>query len=69
MTSRLIQKLANQTLLFFILDPCEEFGAQSGDGIGFVERHLVVNLAALKVTRLAAVLKDWLDLSGKVRPL
>ena len=62
-----LQKLANQTLLFFVLDASEEFGAQSRDGLSLVERHLVVNLSALKMTGLALCLKDWFDVRLKVR--
>jgi len=66
LTSGLLEKLANQTLLFLILDPSEEFGPQSGDGLSFVEGHLVVNLTALKMAWLAFGLENRLDFGLKV---
>jgi hypothetical protein len=58
----LIEKLSNQSSLFLVFDPREEFGAESRDGLRLVERHAIVNLAAGKMTRLAARLEDWLYL-------
>ena len=65
-SSALIEKLANQTLFFFILDAREQFGAKSRDCLGFVEGHFVVDFSALEMARLAAGLKYWLDLGVKV---
>src|SRR5258706_296962 len=64
--SGLVEELANQTLLFFILDARKQLCSQSGDCFGFVEGHFVVNFAALEMAWLAAGLKDWLDLGVKV---
>ena len=64
--SRLIEKLANQTLLFFILEAREKFGSKSGNCLGLVEGQLVIDFSALEVTRLATSLEDWLDLGGEI---
>jgi hypothetical protein len=63
----LIEKLSNQSSLFLVFDPREEFGAEARDRLRLIKRHLVVNLAALEVTRLAARLEDWLDFRIEVR--
>src|SRR5581483_3225010 len=61
-----IEKFANLLLLFFVFDTGEEFGAELRDRFRFVERQLVINLPTLEVTRLAASLKDRLDVGIKV---
>ena len=59
--SMLLEKLTNQRAFFFILDAREESGPKPRDGFRFVEGHLVVNLAAREMARLAFGLKDWFD--------
>jgi len=66
MASRPLQKFANQPLLFLVLDSSEQLGSQSRDGLRLVERHLVVNLTALKMAWLAPGLENGFDLSLKV---
>jgi hypothetical protein len=61
------EKFADQALFFFVFDPGKQFLAESGDRLGLVEGHLVVDLAALKMAGLTARLKDGLDLGRKVR--
>jgi len=67
--SRLGEKLADQTLFFFVFDTGKQFLAEPVDCLGFVEGEFVINLAALKMAGLTSRLEDWLNLAGKVRLL
>ena len=62
----LVEKLANQTLFFLVLDSREEFRPELRNRLCLIKRKLVVNLAALKVARLAASLEDRFNLGIKV---
>ena len=52
---------------FFVCDAGEEFRAEPPNGLRFIERHLVINLAALKMARHATRLEDWFDFLFEVR--
>jgi hypothetical protein len=62
----LVEKLTDELPFLFIFNAREKFCSQSGYGLRFVERHLLVNLPALKMAWLALSLKNRLDLSLKV---
>jgi len=61
------EEFPDQTLLLLVFDPGKKLCAKPGDCLRSVERHLVVNFASRKMTRLAAGLKDRFDLGFEVR--
>src|SRR6266404_1169169 len=63
----LSEEFLDQTLLLLVFDPSKKLCAKPGDCLWFVERHLVVNLASRKMTRLTASLKDRFGLCLEVR--
>jgi hypothetical protein len=62
----LVKKFADELPFLFIFNAREKFGSQSDYCLGFVERHLLVNLATRKVAGLAFRLEDWFDLRLEV---
>jgi hypothetical protein len=59
------EELSDEALLVLVLDTREQLCPQLGNCFWFIERQLLIHLAALKVTRLAARLEYRSDVRGE----
>jgi hypothetical protein len=62
------EKLSDHALLVFVLDAREQLCSQLSDCFWFIERQLLIHLAALKVTGLAAGLEYRPDVRSESWP-
>jgi hypothetical protein len=63
----LIQEFTNLLSFSLIFDSRKKFRAEPADCFRLVKRHLVIDLASLKMAGLTSGLKDWFDLGFEVR--
>lgn len=61
------EKLAQFRALVLVVDSSKEFCAEAVNSFRLVEGHFRVHFATLKMTGLAARLKDWLYLRTEIR--
>jgi hypothetical protein len=62
------EKLSDHALLVLVLDAREQLCSQLSDCFWFIERQLLIHLAALKVAGLAAGLEYRPDVRSESRP-
>ena len=62
------EELRDEALMVLVLDTREQLCPQLGNCFWFIERELLINPAALKVTRLAAGLKYRSDVRDEGGP-
>ena len=62
----LVEELADYFAFVFVVDASEEFRTECLNRFRTIERQLVINLPATKVTRLTFRFQDWFDVSGKI---
>lgn len=62
----LVEEVANRAAFVFVLDPSKKLCPKFPDRFRVIEGQARVHSSATKVTRLAVLFKDWLDVGSEV---